>query len=122
MGAQGTLGAAAPVQRPGRLHAAQECAAIQSAKPGAHASPGCENHSTPRAMAGASPPGHPPQTPNNARCTLDHQRVHFGARRFALPFTRMCRVFILIQIRGRHAQDSTNVGALFNVFPSEIPA
>ena len=26
------------------------------------------------------------------------KRVHFGARRFALPFTRMCRVFILIRI------------------------
>ena len=53
----------------------------------------------PRAMAGPSLPGHPPQTPNNARCPPQPPSAYILVRGASLMrFTRMCRVFILIRI------------------------
>ena len=77
MGAQGTLGAAAPVQRPGRLHAARECAAIQSAKTGAHASPCCENYSIPERWQGRPCPAIHHRRPTTRAALLNHQARTF---------------------------------------------
>ena len=77
----------------------------------------------PRAMAGPSLPGHPPQTPNNARCPPQPPSAYILVRGASLCGLPVCVAYSSSSgFCRRHAQHRTNFGACFNVFPPEIAA